>query len=476
MRKYQFPFLFLLLGSTFLAAQNKEILYDFNEIPQGLMLNPGMETDFQWYAGIPLLSGISGYGGSSGITVHDIFADDGVDINDKIRQKALYGMSIRDEFSASYQVELLHIGFRSKNKPQTFYSFGIYHEGDAIVYWPKDLAILGYEGNSGNIGRRFQLSHLSTRGEVLNVFHFGINKQLSKSLVIGGRAKLYSGIFDFNSTSNSGYFVTTPGQNNFLANTLVADLQYRSSGLKELIDDEADLAGKLTSRSLFGGSIGAGLDLGLTYYLNEQTVLTASILDLGFLYHNKDIQNFELQGNATVEGVEVILPDALADPNADFWEDLVEEVEGLIPFAETTDPYINFRPTKLYASLRHNWGERIPPRGPCDCDYRTTSKPRKLKYPNSIGGQLFMINRPRGPQAALTAFYQRRLGNALALKATYTVDKFTATNIGLGMNVQAGPLNFYVLADNLLGYQNLANSHYASFQLGLNIISWGGNR
>jgi hypothetical protein len=97
----------------------------------------------------------------------------------------------------------------------------------------------------------------------------------------------------------------------------------------------------------------------------------------------------------------------------------------------------------------------------------------RTKYRNSVGAQVFMINRPRGPQMALTGFYTRRIGNFLAFKGTYTVDKFSYTNIGLGMNLQAGPVNFYIMADNLLSYQNIADTNYASFQLGLNIISWG---
>ena len=95
------------------------------------------------------------------------------------------------------------------------------------------------------------------------------------------------------------------------------------------------------------------------------------------------------------------------------------------------------------------------------------------KYRNSVGGQLYVINRPRGPQSAITAFYQRRFGNYMALKTTYTADKFTLTNIGLGVNFQAGPVNLYLMADNLLAYRNIAASNYASFQFGLNIISWG---
>ena len=61
----------------------------------------------------------------------------------------------------------------------------------------------------------------------------------------------------------------------------------------------------------------------------------------------------------------------------------------------------------------------------------------------------------------------------MAVKTTYTTDKFSYTNLGLGLNLQAGPINLYVMADNLLAYQNIAAGHYASFQLGLNIISWG---
>ena len=84
---------YLLLGSLMLtmgiSAQNKQILYDFNEIPQSLLLNPGMETDFKWYVGVPLLSGVSGYVGSNGISINDIFANDGIDINVKVRERVL---------------------------------------------------------------------------------------------------------------------------------------------------------------------------------------------------------------------------------------------------------------------------------------------------------------------------------------------------------------------------------------------------
>ncbi len=463
----------ILLVCICMHGQNKQLLYDFNEIPQSLMVNPGVEIDYKWYAGVPV-SNISFQAGSSGVDVNDLFLNDGLDFTDKFSQQVIYGMSPRDELSGTYQVELLSGGFRGRDE-DNFYSFGIYNEGDAIGYWFRDLAILGFEGNANNLNRRFDLSHLKTRGEMMNVFHFGVNKRMDDQLTVGVRAKIYSSIFDFNSTKNDGYFVTTQGQNNIFANTLVSDMEWRISGIPSIREAEKDgtLANTITKRAFFGGNLGIGTDLGFTYKLSDQTVFTASLLDLGFIYHSNDVKRYTLKGSATVEGVEIILPDALSDPNQDFWEDLIDDVEALIPFEENDKSYVTFRPTKLNASIRHNWGEQIQSLENCDCGPNVSGSTRGVKYANSAGGHLYAINRPRGPQVALTAFYQRRIGNVLALKSTYTVDKFSFTNIGLGLNLQAGPVNFYVLADNLLGYQNLANSRYQSFQFGLNIISWG---
>ncbi len=482
MRTDKILFMAILWGSSFLYGQNRQLLYDFTENPQALLLNPGMETSYKWYAGIPLLSVISIQAGTSGITVNDLFANDGLDFTTKVRDRAIFSMKPRDQIGSTYQVEFLNGGFRGKNRPEYFYSFGIYHEGDVIVYWPQDLPILAFEGNANSLGKRFDLSHLKTRGELINVFHFGVNKQMNNQLTLGARAKIYSGIFDFNSTGNKGYFVTTQGQNNLLANTLVADMNLRTSGIQGIldvldddsIDNNSGISQILKSRALLGGDLGLGLDLGFTYNLNEQTVITGSLLDVGFIYHSKDVQNYTLKGSATVEGIEVILPEALADPNADLWQELVDEIEGLIPFEDNNKGYVTFRPTKLNASIRYNFGAPKQTGVDCDCDINIAGgSNNRFKYPNSVGGQLFMINRPRGPQTAFTAFYQRRFGNVLGIKTTYTVDKFSFSNIGLGLNVQAGPVNIYVMADNLLAYRNLADSHYSSFQLGLNIISWG---
>lgn len=463
-----------------LKSQNKQILYDFNEIPQSLSVNPGVESDFKWYAGVPLLSGISGYGGSNAISIHDIFANDGVDINIKFRERALDVLTPNDELSTTIQMEYLSGGFRSEN-PNIFYSFGGYLEFDNIGYWPQDLAYLIYDGNADQLGRSYDLGDLKVRGSLVNVFHFGINKKIDRNLTVGARGKLYSAIADYSSSTNNGHLRNVEGQNNRIATNLNADLRLRTSGLRALrnANDSETLGNEIISRALFGGDLGLGVDLGFTYHLSERTTVTGSLLDVGFIYHSGDTKSYSLKGNTTVEGIEIDILDNFASLDRDFWQDLVDEVEGAVPFETDTKSYVSFRPTKLYASIRNDFGEPVGKGGSQSCDCTSGSSgggELRTKYRNSVGGQLYMINRPRGPQMALTGFYTRRIGNVLALKGTYTIDKFSSTNIGLGMNLQAGPVNLYLMADNLLSYNNIAATNYASFQFGLNIISWGRNK
>jgi len=304
------------LNSLSVISQNKQLLYDFNEIPQALLSNPGMSASFKWYSGVPLVSGISLQAGNSGITSNDLFAIDGLDFNTKFREKVINGMSFRDELSGTYQIELLNVGFRSRKNENVFYSFGAYNEGDAIVYYFEDYARLAYEGNTDNLNERFDLGHLKTRGEILNVYHFGINKRVSNRLVAGVRAKLYSSFVNFSSTRNKGSFVTEEGQNNLLRTTLDADLEIRTSGifeLKDVLDDAAvdngsGISNILTRRALLGGNLGLGFDLGFTYNLDERTTVTGSLLDIGFIYHTKDTRIYSLKGIASTEGIEFFVP------------------------------------------------------------------------------------------------------------------------------------------------------------------------
>ena len=463
----RFAVLLLLMGNVYIYAQNKQLLYDFKEIPQAGLINPGVEITYNSYFGNPLLSSISFQVGSSGASINDFFADDGLNINSKIRTNAIYSMNITDELSGTYQLEILNIGFRGKNNSDNFYSFGIYNEGDAISYWFKDYAILGFEGNANHLNKKFDISHLKIRGDMVNVLHFGLNKRVNKKFILGARAKLYSSNFSFKSTENKGYFVTTKVQKNLFKSTIVADMQLSTSGIKNLrkaVNNGVNADNIFTKRGLFGGDLGLGVDFGFTYILNKNTIITGSVLDLGFISHSRDAKNYVFKGYSTIKGAEVLLTNASVNPNTNFWQDLIDKVKPSLNYEENNDSYTSFRPVKLYGSIRYNFVLQ-------NCDCKIIVGKRNPVYSNGLGVQVYIINRPRGPQMAITTFYQRNFGSSVSLKTTYTVDKFSVANIGLGASLNIGSVIVYAMTDNILSYQNIAASRYASFQLGISIIS-----
>ena len=461
-------FIVLMLIGSYLSSQNKQLLFGFNDIPQSVLINPSTKLDHDWFVGIPLLSHVHLGFGSSGISAFDLFADDGRDFNDKLGS-VIFKLEANDFFMATQQLDVFSGGFafgRGLEKDR-YLSFGMYLETDIIAYHPKDYAILAYEGNAPNIGRPFDISDFNVSGEVISVWHVGVTKNVNEKFTVGARAKIYSSIFNVSSTNNNGTFITQEGQNNLLIHTFDIDFSYYSSGIKSLADDNnSDLSNDIKTlrrRLLFGGNLGLGLDFGFTYLPSEQWTIEASLLDLGFIRHSKDLDNYVVNGSYVYEGINPLFPEVPDGQTAeDYWNEVADNFEELFEIDTTATKYTTWRPTKLNAAVRYSFGKQISKE--CNCLAEDGG------YLNAVGAQLFAIRRPKAPQIALTAYYYRRIFNGLQLKTTYTMDSFSFTNVGLGMSADLGPLNFYLLADNVLEYQNLAKSRSASVQFGLNLV------
>jgi hypothetical protein len=455
----------ILLISWFVSfSQNKQILYGFSEIPQSLLLNPGGKVTNDWFFGVPLLSHVHVKGGTSGATLYDVFADDGIDFNTKL-QNAINRMDSKDFFSANQQLEIFSAGFAIGNtyEKNEYLSFGLYQELDFILYFPKDYAVLALEGNQNNINRVFDASDLSGSGELISVFHLGYNKKINKNFTFGLRGKIYSSILNFNSTKNEGTFRTVPGASNFYDHIFDLDLQVRTSGIVSLDDDSGFGPNYLVKRVFFGGNLGLGFDAGFTQQLNKQWQLSASLLDIGFIRHSKDIENSSLNGNYIFQGINPIFPETGSGQTADeYWSEIEEDFEDLFSIETTTSKFTTWRPIKFNASLDYAFGEKVEET--CNCIKEEDG------YLNAIGLQVFAMSRPKQPQVALTAYYYRKLFKGLSAKATYTVDSYSFNNLGLGVSAHFGGINFYLMADNFFQYKNIYNAQSVSLQLGFNYI------
>ncbi len=453
-----------LFNGLFVLGQNKALLFGFEEIPQSLLVNPASNVPQDFHVGIPLASHISVHGGSSGVSVYDIFQESDSNINDRIRS-AIFRMSENDFFTVNEQIELLNFGWR-KPQSEVYYSGGIYQELDVMAYFPKDLAILAWDGNRDYIGQSFDLGELSVTAEALMVYHFGISKQVKKNLRLGIRAKLYSNIAHASSTGNTGTFTTLigDGQTNIYEHIIAnADIQVKTSGISAISNSDNSTKTAI-KRGFLGGNLGLGVDLGLSYDFDRNWTLDASILDLGAVFHMGSIERYRSRGSYTLNGIELLFPALSEGEEAiDYYNDATDRFDEAIPRDTITSGYVQFRPTRINGSLSYGFGQ-FGEGEACNClDKGATT------YRERVGLQLFSIMRPKRPQFALTAFYYRRLAGFLSAKIAYTWDEYSVSNLGFGLNADFSWVNLYIMTDNILKYGNIAKANNVSLQLGLNI-------
>lgn len=462
---------------NYIQAQNKEQFYNFSDLPQSLLLNPATPIDFKIHVGMPMLSQFHVNVGSSGFSVHDVFGVNDISPTDKL-YNLVNTVNSDDHIITTQELHLLDIGFTTPWDKNLYLSFGSYQTTDIITYLPTSIFLLGLEGNIENPTTEF--SGLNTSTEVLMTYHLGFRKQVNNQLSIGGRLKVYSSMLRIDARNTQGALTTQRinDGNNIYRHTLTADLDIETSGINTFDADEIDdndnlsslrnlldidddrFINELQDRALFSGNLGIGVDIGINYNIDEQTSISASINDLGFIRYRKDIYNIRYNMSYTYEGINLLNATSI-DIQEDLEENLEQEANG--------NSYTKWRPTTLRAGIAHSFspsGKSSAKRG-CYCN----GFDRKASYyRGEFGGQGFLQTRPKSSLYALTAYASWRLLRGVRFKATYTVDNYSFYNVGLLGSFDIWKLNLYFGANNILNYPNISKAQAIALQFGMNII------
>lgn len=440
-----------------LTAQNKQILYGFDKIPQGLLVNPGAKINYKYHIGVPLLSGISSDVNLSGLTIADVFRNDNIDFTTKVTN-ALNNLSSNDYAHINTQIEVINAGYQINKRD--YLSGGFYTELDAFFTIPKDFLLLIKEGNAGVVGNSLVLSDIAFKADVLGVLHFGITRKFNEKFIAGARFKIYSGMLNVTSTGNDGVFTTNRGVNGVYDHSLEnIEVEANSSGV---YNDEGEVdidAESILGNAFFGANLGFGFDVGFTYKVNEKIEVSASLLDVGYVSYSENIKSESLNGNYSFSGIEFQF-DRL---NPNYWQELNDDFDANVNKTESTEPYSVLRPIKFNAAIKYGFGKSRREQNCSDISYNNY-------FDNAVGLQLHSAFQPIGGQFALTGFYERKITEKFNTKVTYTVDDFSYTNIGVGVSTNFWKLNVYGMVDNILKLSDIADANTASFQFGINVI------
>jgi len=199
----------------------------------------------------------------------------------------------------------------------------------------------------------------------------------------------------------------------------------------------------------------------LTYHYSDRMYLSASLLDLGFIYYTSDIRNYALQGNYKFEGPKLQFPNTMVD----YWKQMKKDFNKQVKKGENKKAYISYRPTTLYLGLKYGMGNLKQQ----DCAHFMNLKTEHTSF---LGLSGFAQYRPVKIHLGITAYYEQKWSKYFYTKLNLTADNYNYASLGAGIVLNAGRFQIYLAGDNLLGLSDVSASKKQSVYLGLSIIKF----
>lgn len=443
-----------ILPAGVVSAQHNNTIFWMQGIPQSSYSNPGLQPKAGFYLGLPGVSSV--YAGflNRGFAPSDIFAinpDGSLFINDTT---FLANLQNKNHFAPDAQVDILGFGFRSK---RDYFSFNITNKITGQFGYPRDLMALLLRGNDYFLSNSIP-GDLSGIG--LNMSHYhelgiGYSRRWTDNLTAGVRLKALLGLANLNFERNNLQLVTDP--DNF-ALLLASDLLINKSlpiqispidsigkPGHELNYEDIDPVDYISNTQ----NLGFAIDLGASYKINDYFTVTASMIDLGFIRWNSDVENFAMSGEFEFDGIEV--DDFFLNEQGtetDPFNDILDTISDIFEITETTNSYRTALNTKVFASVAFH---------PTDAH----------KF-GILGRGLFFYGQFI-PSFTLSYNWQPipHLGTSLS----YSLINGRFNNVGAGLHLNLGPLQVYTVVDNFWPALRPHTLQAATVHLGVNIVT-----
>ncbi|MDP1622036.1 MAG: DUF5723 family protein [Bacteroidales bacterium] len=435
---------FLLGHSTInIFAQHDLGLYNMQMVPQRIFQNPAFIPDQSFFIGIPLLSGVqTAY--AHPFSYNDLIERDGYDSVTFRVENFLGKIAKNNQLRLYTNLEILSLGARI-SKDRFFFGFSVRERLVQHIMIPGNLGTLLWYGNAApqifgqhaNIAPSIDFTVFDEWGASFSGY------ALQRKMTWGGRLKYLSG--RINATTVKSEFDVYTDKNSYQLN-MRSDFEIRTSG----IDDIENYLDQRVSSLVFPGNNGIGIDLGASYQLTDQIGLSASILDIGFITwksrnmtivsHNPG-EEFAFKGFTLQNFIDMI-------GNLDtFGTKLADSVLDLVQI------------DTVYGKKYTSW---LPVRYNIGGSYKISPNQQVNLLLNGISWRQRFY-------PALSVSYHYQLPGILGLMVSYNIFNRQFTNFGAGLSVSAGPVQLYVISDNVTGLIFYHGTNSSSIQFGINI-------
>lgn len=416
--------LFLLFAAP-LAAQQEILLHQSPELWHAASLNPAFfPSEKKIAVGLPGLAFDASHSGE--LSYNDFFRKDGDVLVLDVGQ-AIDRLDPQNEVALDQRFETLTLGFQlpgGKWRLQAGHAVRLH----GTVSYPKALPEMFWRGNAPFIGQTVEIAPALELTD-WNEWSVGLSRQIGR-VTVGARAKLLSGIStaETDSERRSATIYTDPDIYQLTLNT---DYAFRSASIVSSIDTAGlgfdfnlyDLGSRV-----FSSNTGFAFDLGLVAKINDRLIINASVLDLGGQINwNKNAHYFRSNGSYTYAGETFPGADIINGADSLDFDTKLDTLNDIFGFERTDEAFTTTLPLRVYLGAQFSLNERWRLGFTL---FHQGSSARKI---TTAGAAVHWT-----PMRWLTA------------GASYSINDYSADNLGLSLAFRPGPVQLYFISDNVL--------------------------
>ncbi len=410
-------------------------MYNMPFLLQRHSLNPAFVPKSKIQIGIPMLSSVGLSFSNSGFKYSDLVISSGdsliIDPDNMLNK-----LDRDNRLIFTSNLEFITFGFRLKNN---YLSFNITEHVHTKLNYPKDFFALIWEGNAADVERtssfNFAIDAIHYRS-----YNIGFARTFFERLTLGAKLKYLYGMENITTKTSNISLSTNP--DSAYALTVKSDIEVLTSGFGDTDNSQENY--------LFGRkNNGFGIDLGVNYSFSEKLSVNASALNLGKITWRSDIENYKSHSentNFTYRGLPISVLTSSDSALSETTSDLLDSLGSQFNVDTNNASYSSALGAQYHLGLNFE----------------------PIKGQNL--GFHWALNRLNGLSSnALSLYYAACIKRALTLSVSYTAFNGTFNNIGFGLRVNGGPVQWHIITDNVVSFFTPQHAQYFNVRTGLNL-------
>ncbi|MEK6780252.1 MAG: DUF5723 family protein [Bacteroidota bacterium] len=430
------------------SAQVEGTLHYMNMLPQVVINNPAFVPQYKFSLGLPFSSLHQGYT-NNGFSYNDLVTRQDGQVSADL-SKWIKNLPDKTYIAPAVSIDFLRVGFRVN--PKLYVTANVTGREYGHFVLPKDLASVFVEGNAPYVNSTINISPELEAISYLETA-VGASYEVNEKLTVGGRVKLLHGVTSV--TTQTSDISIAVDENYYL--TASADLNVKTSGISSITDSGYEVSKEWKN---YLKNRGLAIDIGATYRLLDKLTLNVSFIDIGGIGWKNDLYQYSLDksnANYTFSGINAT--DLLNGTASDYMDAQADSIKNNFELQEgTTTSYRTPLPGKIFLGGNYEIIKDL-----------------------SVG-TVFSAQRFQGRfSPGWTTSLNKNFGTAISTTISYTISNRSFNNFGAGLSANMGPVQLYIVGDNLLRipsslivHQDLNNyintAQVINVRLGLNFV------